>query len=410
MALINDTDKFLFYRYVVKEFYIIIGSKTIKLDTEQVLGFTIVDDYMKNLFPVFRVQLGLPESTYYKIIRNKEDVQFKIYLQAYYTKNTLRTKSTYTKIINDVYSLILDDDDEFLSQDANKAEYPNGDEKNMNAVTTAAEFFLFKKTLLKNTRKVVNTILKKCTVSTAFMYLFSKLGIKNLLMKKIDSGANSEQTIVFPPFRIPDAIQWLDTYYGSYATGSMIYLGLTKSYMLPFGGCQTVFESGERKYVCIIVPKIGGNATDSICQLSKKGDTQKYYVIADPQSFSPNNETTTSSIIEEEGLETVDTESDANGSSADNIRYTSKKGYNPFTESVYAAQKKSGESVIEVFLKDINMNIITPNKIYQFLFEDTSLSKKYKGKYFLCSREIMITKESKYYTLGMICNFRKFIN
>ena len=186
MALINDTDKFLFYRYVVKEFYIIIGSKTIKLDTEQVLGFTIVDDYMKNLFPVFRVQLGLPESTYYKIIRNKEDVQFKIYLQAYYTKNTLRTKSTYTKIINDVYSLILDDDDEFLSQDANKAEYPNGDEKNMNAVTTAAEFFLFKKTLLKNTRKVVNTILKKCTVSTAFMYLFSKLGIKNLLMKKIE--------------------------------------------------------------------------------------------------------------------------------------------------------------------------------------------------------------------------------
>ena len=237
------------------------------------------------------------------------------------------------------------------------------------------------------------------------------MGVKNLLMYRLDQKTDKERTIIFPPLTIPDAIQWLDNYYGSYKNGSMIYFGMTRSYMIPFGGCTKVFKDNERKFVSIIVPKIGGKMTDNICQLSRYGDNSKYYIIADPQSFEPRDEMTTTSVTKEDEVVSVDpTTGNSSGSSGSNPKYVTKKGYNPYIEHIYKAQLKSGKSVIQVFFKDINMGIITPNKIYQFLFEDTSLSSKYKGRYFLCSREINITKESKDYTIGMICEFRKFLD
>ena len=67
----------------------------------------------------------------------------------------------------------------------------------------------------------------------------------------------------------------------------------------------------------------------------------------------------------------------------------------------------SEESQVEITVKDIDYNLLEPNKHYSFLFEDTSLAKKYKGKYFLCMKQATFMKEGEDFTVGVSLTFRK---
>jgi hypothetical protein len=68
---------------------------------------------------------------------------------------------------------------------------------------------------------------------------------------------------------------------------------------------------------------------------------------------------------------------------------------------------RSAESVIEVFVKDCDISVLEPNKHYSFLFEDTSLAKKYKGKYFLCKKEAILSKQGTEFECGATLTLRK---
>jgi hypothetical protein len=81
---------------------------------------------------------------------------------------------------------------------------------------------------------------------------------------------------------------------------------------------------------------------------------------------------------------------------------------NPYYATMYKNFVKSNESAIQIFVKDVDLSVLEPNKHYSFLFEDTALAKKYKGKYFLCSKEIVITKEGKEFIGGATLTLRKF--
>ena len=128
MALVTDKDNYLFYKYRVKTFSIIFSDSVMKIDSERINGIYLLEDYLENLYPVFKIDLALEQSVYYKIIKEKKTVSFSLYIQKYYRKNTEDKKSLYSKCIDDVYSLILDDDDENLSEELLKREYPNGEE------------------------------------------------------------------------------------------------------------------------------------------------------------------------------------------------------------------------------------------------------------------------------------------
>ena len=144
--------------------------------------------------------------------------------------------------------------------------------------------------------------------------------------------------------------------------------------------------------------------------LYKKEDKKKKYVLVEPENFIPSNPDRTESVINPETVEIVspdDGDVRQEDSSTTNKKIIVAKGENPYYESIYKAYVNSGKSKIDVYVKDVDATIFEPNKHYSFLFEDTSLAKKYKGKYLLCNKESVFVKEGEDFTTEIKLQLRK---
>ena len=80
--LITEKDTFAEYKYNVSEFYIIIGGETIDIPTERITDFKIEHYFENAVFPIFKVSMNIEPSRYYKIIKAKDKVKFKIRIQS----------------------------------------------------------------------------------------------------------------------------------------------------------------------------------------------------------------------------------------------------------------------------------------------------------------------------------------
>ena len=409
MNLINESDEIQFYKYHVKELYIMFSDGPYKLDSNRLIGITHIENYLEDLYPIFKIDIALEPSIYHKIIKEKDSLKVKLYLQKYYRVNDKRKKSAFSVCISDTFELILDDDDEYLNKDIHEKEFPQGDENQLNSVTISMEMFLFKKSVIKSNKILINKIFKDETPSGALAYLLSKLGINNILMDKLDNR-ESYDYIYMPPLTVNQEIRFIDSYYGFYKTGSVIFFGLKKSYILRFSTKTNAFEKNEFKEICFIIPKEGSTLSDSYAQLNKKNDKNVKYIIVDPSQFNPKTPSRTNSVIQPEVVEIVSpTEGEVrkDGDNKTNKKIIIAKGVNPYYESTYKAIVDSEETEIEILVKDIDYTLLEPNKHYKFLFEDTSLAKKYKGKYFLCKKEASFVKEGEDFTVGVSLTLRK---
>ena len=409
MKLVDPSDEIQFYKYRLKELYVLFSDGTYKIDLNRLTGVTHMENYLEDLYPVFKIDVCLEPSVYHKIIKEKDTLKVKVYLQKFYRVNNRRKKSVFSKCFCDTFELILDDDDEYLTKDIHEKEFPQGDENQLNAVTIKMEMFLFKKMTIKSNKILINKIFARATVSGAIAYLLSKLGVNNVLMDTVDNRTIYSY-IYMPPLTINQELRFIDSYYGIHRTGTVMFFGLTRSYILRFSTSTNAFEPNEIKDICFIVPKEGSAICDSYAQLNKKADKSKKYMIVEPKMFNPRNPDKSQSVIEPEVVEIVsplDSGVRKEGGGKTNKKVITAKGVNPYYESVYNALKDSESSEIEIFLKDVDYTLLEPNKHYSFLFEDTSLAKKYKGKYFLCKKEASFVKEGEDFTVGVSLTLRK---
>lgn len=410
MAIIdNKEDDYLIYKYKVHELYLLFNGENYKLENERLNDITIMDHYMENLYPVIKIDLSLEQSVYNRIIKEKDSLKVKLNIRKYYRKNSDDEKSLESNYINGVFTLILDDSINTIDTKAHDKEFPEGDKNEMNAITTMLELFLFKGDLIKSNTKLLNVVLKQANVSTAIAYLLTKIGAPKVLMTKPDNQEIYDEFKI-PPLKIAKAFAFVDSYYGIYNTGAIIYFGLDRGYIIPFCKPSNAYESGEVDTVTIIVPNVGSQITDNICTVKKYNDTSKNYLIADPSSFSPADRGVTGKVLNSEDVQVVQNDTGEVTKTKEKNKSTEiLPSENPFYKQIYEATVKSNESVISISFKDGDFGVLTPNKKYQFIFEDTSLSKQYKGTYYLCQCDISFVKESKDLTAGAQCVFRRSV-
>lgn len=394
MAIIDSKkDKFHFYNYVVKEIYIILKKKTHKLDPLKVTGIQIVHDYLSNSYPIVKIELVLSKELYYAIKKEKNTVTFKLRVQKYYRVGKEKEESVKTNAFSKTFKLIDDDEGDDVSVDQRKEEFPKGEENKIEAEVVNAEFFLFQADMIKKNRDIINDILISCNPTTAIGYLLTKAGIKNCLMSVADNSKVYDQ-IIIPPLNLKGAIAYIDTFYGLYKTGSMIYFDFNRTYILRFLSKTKAYADKEIEQICFYVLKSGSEFMDNISQVYKKGDdkTRKYMVVP-PEGFGPESPNTSGFMTNPEDITVVTPDggiSQSGGSSNKNVIL--KKTLNPYIKSTYLAQKNSGDHAITITTKDVDFSLITPNKRFQVLFEDPKLNKKYKGEYYLSSLRVELSK------------------
>lgn len=412
LSLINTGDNILHYFYELKEFFILYENEYVKLPNERLMSISIINNYIENLFPVFRIVLDIDTSTYFKILKNKSTVKFKIRMQKFYRKGVNHTKvSLYDDYLSKTFSLILDDDDNDLEEEIRKKAYGEDELNQLFAKKNQIEFFLFDSELLNSFKKTINVIIDNGTVTNAISLIASRVGLTNLLMSPSDNIKTYDQLII-PPMKLSAALAYIDTFYGLYEKGSLIYFGVEAGYILKYDGPCTAYHYNENQTTSILVPKPSGELSDNPGVLLKQNQSNQVFNICPYNSISFRDDTVSKDLLEGKEVRIIDLytgevldtlEDDEKG----RRRIITNRGENEYFVSIYKSQMNSSETVISCAFEDIDLSTMTPNKRFNFIFEDIRLSRKYRGTYILTQCNILFTRQSNEFKAVTQCIFRK---
>ena len=424
MAIYNKDDKIQKWKYTVKEIKLLIpGEEIYSIPTERLNAMYILNDYENNVFPIFKITLILESYIYYKIIRAKDNVKFMLRIQKYYHTNESQTKSLYKDFINDTFDLILDDDTEDLKASSKRLKNINNyetimktDENQLEFIDNSIDFFLYKADTIKGLRNNVNAILSNATVTDAVAYILTQAKVKNVLMSP-SGNTKRYESLVIPPLTCLKALQFVDTYYGLFKTGSMIYFDFNYGYITAYNGKCSAYRNKEIKNTYIVIPQDVTSHTTECGVLYKKDNTTVNYIVGDYKSISIRNDSVSNDILRSNDIQFIDnlsgdvtsTVSGAKSKGVNSVKILENKTENSRLGDTYTAQTSSESIVITVKLYDYDLSAIAPNKRYKFIFEDPSLTQKYNGVYLISSVESTFINEGKDLALQTVALFKKVV-
>lgn len=408
MGVYESSDKVQKWRYHVTGLTI-IADDIVEIPKERVVGLSIVHDYINHFFPIIRLELVLEADIFYMIVRNKNECKFNLRIDKYYQGLDSNSKSIYKKFIDGSFDIIQDENEEdmlaSLKRDEASSNYrsqTNSQVGQLEKATNKIALHLSKADIINGTKTNINKILLKSNVTDVISYLFTEAKINNLVMAPADNMTLYDY-VLLPPLSMLKSLSFLDTYYGIYKASSIIYFGIDYTYIIPYNGLCKAFTSGETKNTTIVVP-IGSNASHSSeMGTLKKSDAVTSFIVADYQSIEILNNSISNNILSANDIQVVDPSSgssDAKGSKAKvkiktNKRVLENRTENEFISEMYVAQSNALNTTIKVRAADYDLAALSPNKRFQFMFEEPSYAQKYKGNYILAREEHTFSKDGE---------------
>lgn len=410
MSLIKDTDTYMQYRYVVSEFKAMMGSEIIEFDPGKIRDLSMEKDYEHDLFPILRIVVITTQARYRQILQNKDTVKFKFRLQKYsrmlHEPNTESMKSDY---INGTYVIFTDDKTPDLSENVVKLKAKTDDVEGeyLPQDDYEAEFYLFREDFVKNARTLCHGIMR-CNLETAVAWLCTKAGIDKLLMAKMDNR-NSYNPLIIPEQSFIDCINFLDNWYGFYKNGSIIFFDFDAFYLLNYTSKTTTWKPGEVTEGIVFVLDETISEEQYSIQLIRQGDT-KHYVTTGHNFVDVMDTTSVQDVLGGSNIEVIDASSSSvsTGSSGGKNTKIMRTSQPTFETSIYSARMKTNKKVINVALGSIDLDIVSPNKKFNFVFENTKLNSTYGGWYKMMKIVTTFTKEGDYFTISNAATFKCF--
>ena len=411
MAFLYSNDNYQKWRYKVTELQILnVDSTPIEIIPDRISSIGILHDYENNLFPIFRIEIITASTIYYKIIKNKSKVKIKLRIQKYYNELANKKKSLLRDVINDTFDLILDEeeyDSDKPVREESKSNLTNFDTDVSNDLyksNNPIELFLFKSDIINRMNTTINAVISNATTTAAIQYIIKQAGLKNILMAPADNNKNIPELLI-PPLKAKEALMWINNYYGIYKNGFIAYNDFIDGifYILPYSGGCNAYQNNEIKETNILIPKKNNKiAANEFCSIQRVNDLKSYYILG-TNNISIRDETISFDVINSMNVSSVDSYSgdiSINKNSYGNTTIIENKTENDYYVNMYNSIVNSKKIVVNTLLANYDINALKPNKKIKLLFEDSSISEKYKGEYILSSTNLVFIKDGSDFTLS----------
>lgn len=419
MAIFSRVDKFQKYKYIVKNLKILLpdGKGEIELHTSKLIQIDLEENFEENFFPLFKITLSLDTDSYYKLLENKNKAQFYIRINKAFTGEDEKAELSLEKAyINDTYDIIFDENtgdmQVALKNENNKDDYTKARESTVNSLSAVSDnmcvFYLFKSNIA-GTKTNVNKVFSNINVSDAVAFLMSEAKIDNVLMAQPDNNTVYKEFLL-PPQSVLKNLQFVDTYYGLYRDGSIMYFGLDYTYIIPYNGKCLAYAQNEVIDTSIIIPKsFDSDYGGKVGSFSKLSEPSKNYIIADYKTININNQSITDNYIKGNSIFVIDSydeeddeeiESDAETKTENFTKMFKNNTENQFMASMYTAQTNANSDVITIRLFDYDISALSPNKNIKVIFEDTEYTSRYNGQYILAGINSSFKASGEEMTVG----------
>ena len=385
---VSEKDKFVEYKYKITEFYIIIDGKPKEFPTERITDFKIEHYFEEAVFPLFKLNLTMEASRYYEIVKNKDNIKFKIRIQKFYLSKGTQDQSLDRDFINDTFSIFMDDDNSDLQKDLKKEAGTYDDENELEKLRNSVELFLFKDSFVTGLRSSINAVLKDCNMCTAVTYLLYKAGIKHVLMSPFDN-TKVYKSLVLPPQTIERQILYLNNNYGFHKKGSIVYFDLNHGYILDYRSGCTAWAKNEWKETSIYVLS-KTNPNSHLCGSILKSNEKRHCYSVDSEAVDISAPSVVSNVLNQGAdvttIDMLNSTTEKKSSKAKtkgnaNSKVLFNNTSNPYMGETYTAQQHANGAIISIGIQHADIEAFTPNKCISVIFEDGELNKAYKGKY-----------------------------
>lgn len=398
MAKIEE-QKLDIYNYFISSFDIIYPSgEATKIAPSMVYKISKLDDFDNNFFPLFNIGFHLNVNDYYKILKEKTKVKFRIRLQkAKMDKfDTTSTKVIKQDVFNDIFTAYIEDSTPFYDEEIyKKSKDIRGTSKSVSPEDLSAkmDLYLFKEKDIDGSKKVINKVLGGLTLTDAVFDLYSSCGLaSNFLMQKFENNSTFSE-IIFPPLPMLGTLQFLqETYQNFYNGASTIFFDYDTKYMLKKQVGCAAWRSQEFKQTVFMVREAKSAQRQQISSI-KNAEEKKFYISVTPDMVTIDKASITTDVLDASKVVIVDGKSgktqtaesglDKRGSGSTKVVFQDKPN-NRIGKEVEANMKSKG-MVITISCSNIDMDAIKPNKEFVIKFLDKQASGNLSGTYRLSS-------------------------
>lgn len=383
----------VYYKYTLSKVEIMIpGMDNITVDHLNIGGIIIEKDFDNDIHPVLELKLSLRPIDIYNILDNKNTVRFNVRLDkfAYSTENDAYLFKDIS--FNEIFAIYIDDNTAQLDKELyEKSQIVKGTDVDISDIREVYDFFLFKEKDIEASRKMINAIISHGTMTDAATYLLSTAGCDKVLMSPIDNG-NEYDEILLQPVTLVKNIEVLNKDYGFYKHGLTLFFDIPRTYFIDKRGRNTVYARGEYTNVMVYIYKASNPYTVS-GGFEKNAKTKSYGInlvtssINMKTSGSIYNETTGTDVIivdsMHDNVERVSPTLEHRGSTTSRVvdRYDIVDHENEFVADELNARISEQTSIFEVEFTGLDIDILTPNKRFTFVFEDMEIQKRVGGVY-----------------------------
>lgn len=391
------------------------GEEPIKINAAEINGLTIEKDYDNDLFPIMHVNLIIRPMTYYKIVKNKTTVKFRMKLESYKFEPSVESSKFKKVVFNEIFSIFVDDNTPFFQEDSYKRmKEIERDETPITDFSKSYDLYLFKDSDMNIAKKKLNYVLSSANMADTLAYHFSKIGLTKVLMTPIHNSRTFTE-IVIPPLKLDELIYYMERLYGFYPEGVLLFLDYDCTYFINKSPTCKAFRPNEYKQTIVTVRK--ALSTDNSRVGNYYDDKLKQYFLNIPKQ---DVYLTTNSVIENQvngnniiildtagnDASAVDAKTESRGGSADNI-IINNYGTCGYSKSIMHARKVEEANILEATASDFDMDCMSPNKEFVFIFEDTALNKVHGSRHRLSRIQYNFYRAGKEYGISANMLFKK---
>lgn len=417
--MINIHSNMKHYKYIIDAFDILLSGEStpIKLDQNNISSIYLEREYDTSFFPILRVTVLLDPKVYFKIIKDKLNVKFRIRLQNFiYDKdNTFEYK---TDVLNDTFCAFIDESTPFLNEELfNINRETERAEKTPTTMNNEYTFYLYKEDDLINSKKIINSIISRASLTDIIAYTLYSSDIKNVLMSPLKNNNIYNEVLLLPMTTLKNLIYLEQQYDGFYNNPSLIFFDIDCLYIIDSGLESKAYRKKESLQTLFSICETTNS--NSFTTGSFPDEEKRNYVInINPDSLTINNNTVLTDQLEGNNffivspstgdVKNINTETVQRGSGT--YKVLVNKFNNPKVGDFLKKKRLEESMVFNVSISNFDIKALTPNKEFLFVFENPSINKNYTGKYRISKDILFLEKKGDYFDISGNCDFKKVKN
>jgi len=404
-----------FYRYNVDSFDIIFPNdpNPVNMDPKQITVISLERDFDNDYFPILRVNMTMDPNLYFKILSNKLGVKIRMRMQKsiFDAKKAFRFKRD---VFNDVFSVFIDDNTPNIDKNQQKtSKETEKSQKTPRDLNNEVSFYLFKESDLLNSKKIINAVLSSASLVDAVTYCLSTSGFNRVLMSPFDNRGSVKE-LVLPPLTVLGELLYLEQQYGFYNKGSLIFFDVDASYIIDRNPTCTAYRRDEfRQTIFTIKDPTNAHSFNPGSLINEK--EKRFFINVTPGSINMYNDSIINDQIDGNNLITINPysgtvktiNSNAIQRGGGSYKILVNRYNNNFINEAEAHRRRENGNVVHVSLNDFDIESLSPNKEFIFLFQDTEINKSHSGNYRISKSVVTFGKSGEEFIITGFAEFKK---